>query len=73
MKCTFLNIFEKPGFRPNGAYLREMHRFGILPRIPDPGEPVDAYALDQAYWKSFWHRPAATDKGLQEPEKENLP
>ena len=50
-----------------------MHRFGILPRIPDPGEPVDAYALDQAYWKSFWHRPAATDKGLQEPEKENLP
>jgi hypothetical protein len=53
--------FDMPGFRPNQYYIREMQRFGILPRDLQPDEPVDYYATDQAYWKSFWWQP--TDAG----------
>jgi hypothetical protein len=35
-----------------------MERFGILSPSADPSRtPIDVYAADQAYWKSFWHRP----------------
>ncbi len=49
--------FDMPGFRPPQPYLREMKRYGILPDIPPPGEPVDCYALDRAYWRSHWFVP----------------
>jgi hypothetical protein len=49
--------FDMPDFRPNKFYIREMQRFGFLPRDLDPSEPVDYYATDQAYWKSFWWQP----------------
>jgi hypothetical protein len=46
--------------RPSPLYIREMQRYGILPPTFDPArEPFDAYATDQAYWQSFWHRPPA--------------
>ena len=46
-----------PGFRPNEHYLREMQRFGILPRDLKPTDPVDPYATDRAYWKTFVYLP----------------
>jgi len=51
--------FDMPGFRPNEHYLREMKRYGVLPPALGPLDPVDVYAADQAYWKAFWHVPAA--------------
>ncbi|MBM4032999.1 MAG: hypothetical protein FJ291_14605 [Planctomycetes bacterium] len=50
--------FDMPGFRPTEHYVREMQRFGILPRDLKPTDPVDPYATDKAYWKTFDHVPA---------------
>lgn len=49
--------FDMPGFQPNEHYLREMRRFGILDPSPAPGSPIDPYAIDQKYWRSFWYQP----------------
>ncbi len=49
--------FDMPGFRPNEHYVREMQRFGILPKDLSPEDHIDPYATDQAYWRSFWYRP----------------
>ena len=49
--------FDMPGFRPNEDYIREMQRFGFLPKDLKPDDPVDAYVVDRAYWKSFDFRP----------------
>ena len=46
--------FDMPSFRPPMPYIREMRRYGILPATIKPGESVDYYAADRAYWKSFW-------------------
>jgi hypothetical protein len=46
--------FDMPGFMPNMHYIREMKRFGILPVTLDPKDPVDVYATDEKYWRSFW-------------------
>ena len=46
--------FDMPGFRPGPEYVREMVRFGILPRAPGDATPIDVYATDRAYWKSHW-------------------
>jgi hypothetical protein len=44
--------------RPSPNYLREMKRYGILPPELNPAtDPFDAYAADQAYWRSFWYEP----------------
>ena len=50
--------FDMPGFRPTPGYVREMQRFGILPRDLADGTPIDVYTTDQAYWRSLWWRPA---------------
>jgi len=48
--------FDMQGFRPNEHYVREMQRFGILPKDLKPTDPIDCYATDRAYWQSFdWH------------------
>jgi hypothetical protein len=49
--------FDMPGFRPNKHYLREMQRFGFLPKTLGDNDPVDPYAVDRAYWDSFLHHP----------------
>jgi len=49
--------FDMPGFRPNEHYIREMQRFGFLPSDLKPGDPIDVYAVDRAYWDSFNYRP----------------
>jgi hypothetical protein len=45
--------FDMPGFRPNEHYIREMQRFGFLPKDLKPTDPIDCYAVDRAYWDSF--------------------
>ncbi len=49
--------FGMPGFRPTQHYIREMQRFGILPKNLKPTDPVDPYATDKAYWDSFDYVP----------------
>ncbi len=51
--------FDMPGFRPNGHYIREMQRFGFLPKDLAADQPVDFRAVDRAYWDSFNYRPQA--------------
>jgi hypothetical protein len=53
--------FDMAGFQPREEYVREMKRYGVLPKTFQLGEnPIDVYATDQAYWRSLWHRPQAT-------------
>jgi hypothetical protein len=49
--------FDMPGFRPNVYYVRVMQHYGVLPADLSPDEPVDYYAADEAYWRSFWYHP----------------
>jgi len=48
--------FDMPDFQPRPEYLREMKRFGILPKDFDIKTPVDYYDLDQKYWQSLWFK-----------------
>ena len=42
--------------RPSSQYIREMKRYGILPDDLDPAAtPIDVYATDEAYFRSFWY------------------
>jgi len=50
--------FDMPGFRPRPQYVREMIHYGVLPPGTRAEDVTDVYALDQAYWRSLWHRPA---------------
>ena len=50
--------FDMPGFRPNVYYVRMMQRYSVLPTTLAPDEPIDAYATDMEYWRSF-HYPGA--------------
>jgi len=50
--------FDMAGFRPDAAYVREMKRYGILPATGGSGGPIDVYATDRAYWRSFHGSPA---------------
>jgi hypothetical protein len=45
--------FDMPGFRPNRYYVRQMQLFGILPKDLADDAPIDPYAADQAYWRTF--------------------
>lgn len=49
--------FDMPGFRPNRYYIREMQAYGILPKALAPNAPIDPYATDQAYWRTFQFAP----------------
>ena len=51
--------FDMPGFHPGPEYVREMVRYGILPRAPD--SPIDVYATDRAYWESLWYRQSVSE------------
>jgi len=52
--------FDMPGFRPNPNYIREMQRFGFLPKDLRPDQPIDIYSVDRAYWDSFNYQPQAS-------------
>jgi hypothetical protein len=48
---------DMEGFIPNDHYIREMKRYGVLRADWKVGDPIDVYALDQAYWRSLWYVP----------------
>ena len=56
-KLEEIKRFDMPGFRPRVDWVREMKRFGILPRTQNPADPVDYYAAEREYWKSLWYKP----------------
>ncbi len=45
--------FDMPGFTPPIPYIREMKRYGVLPKDQDAAVPFDCAAADRAYWHSF--------------------
>jgi len=49
--------FDMPGFIPRPQYIREMKKYGILPKDTDPNQVFDTYRLEQDYWKSLWYKP----------------
>jgi len=52
--------FDMPQFKPPRPYLREMHRYGILPDSFQPAtHTVDVYDLDRRYFESLWYYPPA--------------
>lgn len=53
--------FDMAGFQPCEEYVRELQRYAILPAALSPGDSVDVYHTDQAYWQTFWCRPATRD------------
>ncbi|MBI5821484.1 MAG: hypothetical protein HZA88_21155 [Verrucomicrobia bacterium] len=55
--------FDMAGFQPNEHYVREMQRYGVLPKTVAAAQAIDFYATDQAYWRSFWHQPTTKRKG----------
>jgi hypothetical protein len=55
--------FDMPGFRPDEGYIREMQRYGILPRPLPEGVSIDVYAADRDYWRSLWWRPKGMSRG----------
>jgi len=58
-KLDEIKRFDMPGFKPNEHYVREMKRYGVLGASFELGrDPIDVYAVDAAYWRSLWHRPA---------------
>jgi hypothetical protein len=57
-KLDEIKRFDMPGFVPSEHYVRELQRFGVLPADLDASKsPVDVYAADRAYWRTFWHKP----------------
>lgn len=49
--------YDMPGFRPHPAYVRQLKRFGVLPKSFDPQkDPLDCFQADEAYYRSLWHR-----------------
>ncbi len=47
--------FNMPNFRPNDEYVREMKRYGVLPKDFDPKKDrFDPYETDRRYWALDW-------------------
>ena len=61
-KLDEIKRFDMPGFRPRRDWVEKMQRFGILPRDLAADAPIDVYATEQAYWKSFWYRATGVAK-----------
>jgi len=59
--------FDMPGFRPNDYYIYQMQRYGILPKDLGASDPIDVYAVDRAYWRSFWYRPLDREAHTRAP------
>lgn len=51
--------FDMTNFRPRTDWVREMHRYGILPDCVTPDDVKDVYTVERAYWASLWYRPHA--------------
>jgi len=55
-KLDEIKRFDMPGFQPRVQYVREMKKYGILPRDLPSDNPIDVYETDRAYWRSLWYR-----------------
>jgi hypothetical protein len=53
-----LKRFDMPGFKPPREWVREMKRYGLLPAADKAGQPINAYAIEQNYWRSLWPAPS---------------
>jgi hypothetical protein len=49
--------FDMPDFKPRPEWVREMTRYGVLSPEIAASKPLDVYATEQRYWRSFWYRP----------------
>lgn len=49
--------FDVAGFQPRPDWVREMKRYGVIPDLRKPGEPIDVYAVERDYWESLWYSP----------------
>ncbi len=49
--------FDMQDFQPRPAYVREMKRYGILPKDIAADAAIDIYATDREYWQSLWYKP----------------
>ena len=52
--------FDMPGFRPTKTYIREMKKYGLLPKNLFEDALIDVYETDRAYWRSLWWQPTVT-------------
>lgn len=52
-RLNVIKRFDMEGYKPPMPYIREMMRYGVLPKDHDMNAPVDIYALDREYWESF--------------------
>ena len=58
-KLDEIKRYDMPGFRPHPAYVRQLKRFGLLPKTFDrEKDPLDCFKADEAYYRSLWHRAA---------------
>jgi len=63
--------FDMPVYRPSPQWLREMQRFGILPKQQGTDTPVNPYEVEKRYFESLWHRPGAKEQwGPESAESE---
>ncbi|MDR1922850.1 MAG: hypothetical protein LBQ66_00630 [Planctomycetaceae bacterium] len=49
--------FDMNDFIPRKQYIRELQKYGILPKTHNPTTPVNTYDLEQKYWRSLWYSP----------------
>jgi cytochrome c553 len=49
--------FDANDFQPRTDWIREMKRYGILPRDRDDAAAIDCYAVERKYWESLWYQP----------------
>jgi len=59
-KLEQIKRFDMPGFRPTKTYIREMKKYGLLPKNLSEDTLIDVYATDRAYWRSLWWQPTVT-------------
>ena len=52
-KLDQIRRFDMPGFRPSEHYIRQMQRYGVLPRNLPADAAIDIYKIDEAYWRSL--------------------
>ena len=59
-KLEQIKRFDMPGFRPTKTYVREMKKYGLLPKNLSEDTLIDVYETDRAYWRSLWWQPTVT-------------
>jgi len=63
--------FDMPNYRPNPQWLREMKRFGLLPKDQGTDKQVNPYEVEKRYFESLWCRPGAKEQwGPESAESE---